>query len=116
MAFLRLIAIVAVALSGSRGAGAQDLPADVRAFLERRLECDHWRGEEPYDPERAAEINANVQVVRWHGCTTCRLQADVQRQRCRYWLAESARAEGRSTVARGNGKRVQESAGHSRSS
>jgi hypothetical protein len=28
------------------------LPADVKAFVERRDLCDHFRGEEPYDAER----------------------------------------------------------------
>jgi hypothetical protein len=35
---------------------AAALPADVAAFVERRDACDHWRGEEPYDPMRAIEI------------------------------------------------------------
>ena len=29
-------------------------PRDVRAFVARRDLCDHFRGEEPYDAERAA--------------------------------------------------------------
>lgn len=33
------------------------VPADVTAFRERRDECDHFRGEEPYDAERAAFLN-----------------------------------------------------------
>jgi hypothetical protein len=28
------------------------LPADVIRFMERRDQCDHFRGEEPYDAER----------------------------------------------------------------
>lgn len=35
---------------------ANGLPADVAAFRKRREECDHFRGEEPYDAERAAEL------------------------------------------------------------
>lgn len=27
-------------------------PAEVERFIERRGQCDHFRGEEPYDPER----------------------------------------------------------------
>jgi cytochrome c556 len=32
------------------------LPADVRAFVAKRDTCDHFRGEEPYDAARRAEI------------------------------------------------------------
>jgi hypothetical protein len=35
-----------------------DLPADVAAFVEDRQQCDHFRGEDPYDAERRAEIDA----------------------------------------------------------
>lgn len=34
------------------------LRADVVAFRQRRDECDHFRGEEPYDAERAAFLHA----------------------------------------------------------
>lgn len=34
--------------------GAAALPADVVAFQAKRDECDHFRGEEPSDPARAA--------------------------------------------------------------
>ena len=29
-----------------------ELPRDVASFKQRRDLCDHFRGEEPYDPER----------------------------------------------------------------
>jgi hypothetical protein len=32
------------------------LPKDAAAVVNRRLECDHWAGEEPYDKARAREI------------------------------------------------------------
>lgn len=32
------------------------LPKDAGAVVKRRLECDHWAGEEPYDKARAREI------------------------------------------------------------
>lgn len=37
---------------------AQNLPADVAAFVADREQCDHFRGEEPYDAERGREIDA----------------------------------------------------------
>jgi hypothetical protein len=35
---------------------SQKLPSDVVKFMEDRDICDHWRGEEPYDDERAKAI------------------------------------------------------------
>ena len=32
------------------------LPRDAAAVVNRRLQCDHWAGEEPYDRARAREI------------------------------------------------------------
>jgi hypothetical protein len=37
---------------------------DVVAFIERMVECNHWRGEEPYDKERAAQIRKAVEKAR----------------------------------------------------
>ena len=36
------------------------LPADVTAFKVRRDDCDHFRGEEPYDADRAAFLRVAV--------------------------------------------------------
>jgi hypothetical protein len=60
--------IVLLFLSGalqlSAWAAPPQLPTDVATFLEERESCDHWRGEEGYDPERRAEIS-------WSVCTYC---------------------------------------------
>jgi hypothetical protein len=34
------------------------LPDDVAQFVDRRQNCDHFRGEEPYSPERRAQLEA----------------------------------------------------------
>ena len=34
------------------------MPAKVKKFIDRQVECNHWGGEEPYDEERLQEINA----------------------------------------------------------
>ncbi|HEX2559352.1 hypothetical protein [Phenylobacterium sp.] len=39
-------------------------PEDVRAFVARRAECDHWAGEEPYEAERRADIEAAIAELR----------------------------------------------------
>ncbi|WP_196233077.1 hypothetical protein [Sphingomonas segetis] len=54
---------VAIALAGCTApaqVGARALPADVAAFVERRDACDHFRGEEPYDAARAAELKTKL--------------------------------------------------------
>ncbi|MES2354669.1 MAG: hypothetical protein V4568_09775 [Pseudomonadota bacterium] len=35
-------------------------PNDVAALIERRVGCNHWGGEEPYDGEREKEISSAV--------------------------------------------------------
>lgn len=55
------------------------LPHDVEAFLDRRAQCQHWAGEEPYDGPRASEIEAAVRQLR---CDS--LEADESRIRLRY--------------------------------
>lgn len=52
---------------------AQQVPAGVFAWVQRRMACDHWGGEEPYDVERAAQIEAALSEAR---CDT--LETDGQ--------------------------------------
>ncbi len=40
------------------------LPKSVSAFIHRQADCNHWAGEEGYDPARAAEINKAVARLR----------------------------------------------------
>jgi hypothetical protein len=54
-------------------------PRQVRAFLERREECDHWAGEEPYDKARARQIDRASRRLR---CG--RIEADEQAIRRAY--------------------------------
>jgi hypothetical protein len=37
------------------------IPADVEKFVKRRDICDHLRGEEAYDPQRAEELEDGMQ-------------------------------------------------------
>ncbi len=39
-------------------------PRDVAAYIDRYVACIHWGGEEPYDKERAAEINRAMKKLR----------------------------------------------------
>lgn len=54
-------------------------PAPVRAFVERRSGCNHWAGEEPYDRERARDIEASLRSLR-----CARLPDDERALRRRY--------------------------------
>ena len=55
------------------------MPPDVSDFIRRAVVCNHWAGEEPYDDERRAQINAAVQGLR------CRaLDADQASLRAKY--------------------------------
>ena len=47
----RLIAVSSLFLACSATAQSR-FPAEVERFIERRDQCDHFRGEEPYDQER----------------------------------------------------------------
>ncbi|WP_312797619.1 hypothetical protein [Tianweitania sp.] len=52
-------------LAGSGIGSAQEadlaaMPKDVRTFMERRDQCDHFRNEEAYDEARGAEIEQGV--------------------------------------------------------
>ncbi|MDP9838897.1 hypothetical protein J2T09_003669 [Neorhizobium huautlense] len=48
------------------------LPADIQTFVTERENCDHFRGEEPYDAERRREIEAALD--RYCRGTDARLQ------------------------------------------
>jgi hypothetical protein len=57
--------LLTAALAGSPDGHADDgLPGDVRAFVERRIECNHWAGEDAYDAERGRQIAAAVERLR----------------------------------------------------
>ena len=44
--------------SSSFGAtGKRVIPDDVHAFVTRRVECDHLRGEDPYNEKRAKQLD-----------------------------------------------------------
>ena len=54
-------------------------PAPIRAFIERRQGCNHWSGEEPYDRERAEQIEAARRTLRCR-----RIDTDEKDLRRRY--------------------------------
>lgn len=54
-------------------------PADVKAVVDRWEGCNHWGGEEPYDKERAREIDDALKALR---CD--RLARDTSSLRRRY--------------------------------
>ncbi len=44
-------------------AAAKTRPKDVAAFVQQRDACDHFRGEEPYDRERRAFLEARMRKL-----------------------------------------------------
>ena len=40
------------------------LPQDVRVLIDRRMQCDHWTGEEPYDRARRRQIDTAIRQLR----------------------------------------------------
>ncbi|WP_052285921.1 hypothetical protein [Azorhizobium caulinodans] len=48
---------------GRSAAELAGLPADVRTFIQRRDGCDHFRGEEATDPERATFLAAQLKKL-----------------------------------------------------
>ncbi|KLK91675.1 hypothetical protein AA309_18820 [Microvirga vignae] len=70
---------IAPAVIIGHAAAQEAIPADVRAFAERRLECNHWAGEEPYDAERAGQITGAMERLQCE-----RLKVDEMQLRRHY--------------------------------
>jgi hypothetical protein len=57
----------------------EGMPPDVRDFIRRAVNCNHWAGEEPYNEERRAQMAAAVSSL------LCReLDTDQKELRSRY--------------------------------
>ena len=57
----------------------EGMPPEVRDFIRRAVNCNHWAGEEPYNEERRAQMAAAVSSLR------CReLDTDQKDLRSRY--------------------------------
>ena len=65
----------------ARGAGAADdtLPVDVKRLVDRRAECHHWAGEEPYDKARARQIDKAMNRLK---CDD--IEKEVENMRAKY--------------------------------
>ncbi|HET9639476.1 MAG TPA: hypothetical protein VFP12_09745 [Allosphingosinicella sp.] len=42
----------------------ESAPQKVATFIERRANCNHFTGEEPYDPERAAFLSKTIRELK----------------------------------------------------
>lgn len=79
------LAIASLAAAAPARAGGEEpeysaeLPAEVVAFIERTEACLHWAGEEPFDADRKAEIEAA-----WREERCDELKADYAEMRRRY--------------------------------
>jgi hypothetical protein len=77
---MMLAAVLAYpSLSDEANRALAKAPKDIGSYAERRAECEHWGGEEPYDKARGREIAAAVRVLRCE-----RLDADGRVLRKKY--------------------------------
>lgn len=77
-----MILTMLLALAGEAATLRQRLdamPRPVAKFVERRADCNHWTGEEPYDAPRRAEIERAIRDLR-----CARIEEDEARIRRRY--------------------------------
>ncbi len=74
----RALVLVVLMMAGC-DASPPTVQQDVRDFLKRIQDCQHWAGEEGYDAARRAEINAAYTKLR---CAA--LDADEQALKRRY--------------------------------
>jgi hypothetical protein len=75
-----LLAAAAIGGAGAPAAARRaPVPREVRSLVDRRVGCNHWGGEDPYDQERAKEINSVMRSLR---CVT--LDRDEARLKRRY--------------------------------
>jgi hypothetical protein len=73
----RFVALALLLMTGT--VQAAWTPPDIAAYVRRRMQCNHWAGEEPYDKARLGEINRAVAKL------NCRaLDADETALRRRY--------------------------------
>ncbi len=49
-----------IPVAAAASSPAEALPAEIQAFRDKRDNCDHLRGEEPYDAKRAAFLKAEL--------------------------------------------------------
>jgi hypothetical protein len=63
IALLALLLTTQGAEEGLRARLAEQ-PRAIRHFVARRMECDHWAGEEPYDAARRREIERAIRALR----------------------------------------------------
>lgn len=55
------------------------VPTDIAAYVQRRTQCNHWAGEEPYDQARRGQIARAMTKLHCTG-----LDADEKKLRRRY--------------------------------
>lgn len=67
--------VVSAAASGADG----NLPDEVKKLVDRRQDCHHWAGEEPYDKARAKQIDRAMRSLK---CDD--VDRDVDRMRKEY--------------------------------
>jgi hypothetical protein len=74
----RCLPAILVLMAAGCDASPPLVQQDVRDFLKRRQDCQHWAGEEGYDAARRAEINTAYAKLR---CAALDADEDVLKRR-----------------------------------
>jgi hypothetical protein len=82
-------AFVLLCVLGANTTAAEDeyphgLPTPIQHFVERKIDCDHWLGEYPFDAERRAAIDRTLKNLR---CDTLSRDKAVLERRYRHDLS-----------------------------
>lgn len=59
----KFLSITIAAAFSCTALAATGFPSDIAAFITHRDDCDHFRGEEPYNAERAKFLNAQIKQL-----------------------------------------------------
>ena len=59
-----LLSVGLIAPAADLRARVESAPRDVEAFIVRRAMCNHFLGEEPYNKERAADLDRAIRELR----------------------------------------------------
>jgi len=74
-----LLAMTMLLYASRVSSGGEVLPADVKKLVDRREECNHWAGEEPYNKARSRQIDKAMNRLK---CDS--IAKEVQEMRAKY--------------------------------
>ena len=76
---IALLGLMMLLYASSAPSADDALPAEVKKLVDRREECHHWAGEEPYNKARSRQIDKAMNNLK---CDS--IEKDVQDMRAKY--------------------------------